>query len=72
MSYTSAIAHFYEMNDVVINWRKLKKFIGKYGVIINVPYRRDQIKALLDRANLRISCMLTQHYYFLFRLGASL
>lgn len=45
MSYTSAIAHFYEMNDVAINWKKLKQFKGKYRAVIeDVPYRRDQIQ----------------------------
>lgn len=53
-SYSSCIAHFYEMNDVVINWKKLKKFKGRYhGVVEDVPYSRDQIKVLVDRATLR-------------------
>lgn len=58
-SYSSCIAHFYEMNDVVINWKKLKKFKGRYhGVVEDVPYSRDQIKVLVDRATLRDRCMI--------------
>jgi len=39
-SYTAAVAHFYEMNDVIIYWKKLKKFKGKsHGVVDDVPYR---------------------------------
>ena len=59
MSYTSAIAHFYVMNDVTINWKKLKKFKGKYrSVVEDVPYTRRQIKSLIDRAALRERCMI--------------
>ena len=59
MSYTSCIAHFYEMNDVAINWKKLKKFKGRYrSVVEDIPYSRDQIKTLLDRASLRERCMI--------------
>src|SRR5215831_18994612 len=48
MTYSAAIAHFYEMNDVVINWRKLKKFKGKMRKVVeDVPYTRQQIRSLL-------------------------
>ena len=57
--YTSCIAHFYHMNDVVINWKKLKKFKGRHhGVVEDQPYTRDQIKTLLDNAPLRDRCMI--------------
>ena len=59
VSYCTAIAHFYEMNDIAINWKKLKKFKGRYhGIVEDVPYRRDQIKALVDKATLRDRCMI--------------
>lgn len=59
MTYSAAIAHFYEMNDVVINWRKLKKFKGKMRKVVeDVPYTRQQVKALLDRATLRDRCII--------------
>lgn len=45
VSYCTTIAHFYEMNDVIINWRNLKKFKGRYrGVVEDFPYLRNQIK----------------------------
>jgi integrase len=57
--YSSAIAHFYEMNDITINWKRLKKFKGRLRrVVEDVPYIRNQIKALLDRAGLRDRCMI--------------
>jgi integrase len=50
----AAISHFYEMNDVVINWRKLKKFKGRHrNIIEDRPYTRDEIKKLVDVAPLR-------------------
>ena len=59
MTYSAAIAHFYEMNDVVINWKKLKKFKGKMRKTVeDVPYTRDQIKVLLDGATLRDRCII--------------
>jgi len=43
--YIAAIAHFYEMNDVTINWKKLKKFNAKNrSVVEDRPYSREQIK----------------------------
>ncbi|MGA7898578.1 MAG: hypothetical protein WCA39_06905 [Nitrososphaeraceae archaeon] len=48
-TYSAAIAHFYEMNDVTINWKKLKKFKGRMRrVVEDVPYTREQIKTLID------------------------
>jgi hypothetical protein len=44
-TYSAVISHFFEMNDVVINWKKLKKFKGKKRAVVeDVPYTRDQIK----------------------------
>jgi integrase len=57
--YLSSIVHFYEMNDVVINWRKLKKFKAKsHSIIEDKPYTREQIKALVDGAPLRDKCIV--------------
>ena len=50
----AAIAHFFEMNDVDLRWKKLKKFKGKFrNIIEDKPYTREQIKKLIDRAVLR-------------------
>ena len=48
MVYSASVAHFYEMNDVTINWKRLKKFKGKLRKTVeDLPYTRKQIKALL-------------------------
>ncbi|HEY7572059.1 MAG TPA: hypothetical protein VH796_11890 [Nitrososphaeraceae archaeon] len=58
-SYLAAITHFYEMNDVIINWKKLKKFKAKhYTIVEDKPYSREQIKTLVDAAPLRDKCIV--------------
>ena len=48
-TYSAAIAHFYEMNDVTVNWKKLKKFKGRLrSVVEDIPYTRQQIKTLIE------------------------
>lgn len=52
-SYLSPIAHFYEMNDVTIKWKKLKKFKAKHKTVVeDRPYTREEIKTLVNAAPL--------------------
>ena len=58
-SYIAPISHFYQMNDVTINWKKLNKFKAKhYSVTEDKPYTRKQIKTLVDAASLRDKCII--------------
>jgi hypothetical protein len=42
------------MNDVILNWKKIKKYKGKMrSVIEDRPYLREQIKKLIEAASLR-------------------
>ena len=34
--YIAAVAHFYEMNDVTINWKKLKKLNAKNRSVLKI------------------------------------
>jgi integrase len=57
--YLAAITHFCQMNDVSINWKKLKKFKAKhYNIVEDKPYTREQIKTLVDAAHLRDKCCI--------------
>jgi site-specific recombinase XerD len=39
---TAAISHFYEMNDIELKWKKLKRFKGKFRIIVeDRSYTRD-------------------------------
>jgi integrase len=53
-SRIAAVNHFLEMNDIVINLKKIKKFEGKFrNIIEDKPYTRQQIKRLVDIASMR-------------------
>ena len=55
----AAIAHFYAMNNVVLNWRRLSKFKGKKRLAVDdKPYSKEQIRQLLDFADLRSKCII--------------
>jgi integrase len=57
--YVASISHFYQMNDVTLNWKKLSKFIGKRrSVVEDKPYTKEQIRQLLDFADLRTKCVI--------------
>jgi integrase len=55
----ASISHFYQMNDVTLNWKKLSKFKGKRRLAVeDKPYTKEQIRQLLDFADLRTKCMI--------------
>jgi integrase len=60
--YVTAVTHFYEMNDVIVNWKKIKKYKGKHRAIVeDRPYQKQEIKKLIELAPLRdkaIICLL--------------
>jgi integrase len=52
--YIAALAHFCDMNDVTIRWKKLKKFKPKSRRLQDdKPYTREQIQRLLSKAGPR-------------------
>jgi hypothetical protein len=55
MSYNSistrlnAISHFYDMNDVSLNKKKIRMFKGEYfRKVVDRAYTREEIKKILD------------------------
>ncbi len=57
--YIDSIVHFYEMNGFTLHWKRLKKFKAKhYSVVEDKPYTVDQIKLLVEAANLRNKCII--------------
>jgi integrase len=57
--YIAAIAHFYSMNNVVLNWKRLSEFKGKKRLVVeDKPYTKEQIRQLLGFADLRVKCMI--------------
>jgi integrase len=58
-TYVAAIRHFYDMNDVILNWKKINSFKGEFtNIIENEPYTREQIKRLIDAADPREKAMI--------------
>ena len=48
----NALKKFYEMNDVILNWKKISQYIGEYQrVIKDRAYDHDEIKILVDAAD---------------------
>jgi integrase len=47
------------MNGLILHWKRLKKFKAKhYSVVEDKPYTTDQIKLLVESANLRDKCII--------------
>lgn len=52
--YLSILKHFYEMNDVVVNWKKIGKYLGEdERIVSDRAYTRAEIQTLLSNADLR-------------------
>jgi integrase len=53
-TYITPLRHFFDMNDVVLNWKKINNFRGEYyNVVEDAPYTHEQIKSLLEKATQR-------------------
>jgi integrase len=52
--YVAAVKHFYAMNDITLNNRRINAFKPEFrNVTEDQPYTREQIKTLLDKAEQR-------------------
>jgi integrase len=55
----AALHHFYEINDVELKWSKINQFKEEYHSIVeDRPYTREEIKTLVDRADLRTKAIV--------------
>jgi hypothetical protein len=44
-SYVAAIRHFYDINEIDLNWKKIQRFRGEfYNVVEDRPYTREEIR----------------------------
>lgn len=68
--YNSAYL-FNEMNDIIVNWKNIKKFKGMIRALVDDQlYTRKQIKALLECASLRDQCVILLMASVGLRMGA--
>jgi integrase len=55
----AALKHFYEMNDIVLNWKKINRFVGeKMRTVKDRPYTREEIRKMLDKCDERKRVMI--------------
>jgi integrase len=61
------------MNDVILNWKKVSQYIGEYErVIKDRAYDHDEIKILVDAAEIRMKVILLLMASSGMRIGAIL
>ena len=67
----NALKKFYEMNDVILNWKKISQYMGEYQrVIKDRAYNHDEIKTLVDAADIRMKVILLLMASSGMRIGA--
>ncbi len=62
-NYKAAIKHFYEMNDISLNWRKINRFAGMEDANAGVKdkdraYTHEEIQKMLYRSNEKVKAIL--------------
>jgi integrase len=58
-TYTTGLTHFFEMNDVSLNWKKLKKFKAKFRTVTeDRPYNTEEIGKLIANTSFRNKAMI--------------
>jgi integrase len=52
--YVACVKHFYEMNDIILNNKRINAFKPEFrNIVEDRPYKREEIKILLDKAEQR-------------------
>ncbi|MGB8085242.1 MAG: hypothetical protein WCF07_03000, partial [Nitrososphaeraceae archaeon] len=74
-TYISAIFHFFLMNDVALNIRKINRFYSEeddedYDPVRDRPYSIDEISKILDKADVRSKVIILLLASTGMRLGA--
>jgi integrase len=55
----AALKHFYEMNDVVLNWKKINRFIGeKSRTVRDRAYTHEEVKKMVEKCDERKRVMI--------------
>jgi integrase len=53
-SYLAGVKRFYDMNDITINWKRVWMYQGEsYKVVDDTAYSAEQIKLMVDNADMR-------------------
>ncbi len=65
-----AIYHFYEMNDVPLNKKKINMFKGEFIKSVDMAYTNDEIKKILDVSDPRMKSIILLMASSGMRIGA--
>ena len=58
-TYVAALTKFYVMNDVTLNWKRIKSFMGEQEKVAeDRPYTHSEIQKLLDHSSIRNRAMI--------------
>jgi integrase len=70
-THVAAIKHFYSMNDIELKWKKIHSFEGEfYRVVEDRGYTHEEIKKMVDVADIRDKALLLLMASTGMRLGA--
>lgn len=52
--YVAAVNKFYAMNDIILNWKKIRSFMGEHEKTVeDRPYTHSEIQTLIQHASPR-------------------
>ena len=57
--YAALLRHFYDINDILLNWKKINAFLGQNNKVVNDrAYIKQEIAALLEKSNERMKVVV--------------
>lgn len=69
--FTAALKHFYNMNDIILNWKKINSFIGEFiRTVKDRAYTRKEIEKVLEKCDERKKVMILLQSSAGLRIGA--
>jgi Phage integrase family. len=69
--YAEVSRHFYDINDILLNWKKINAFLGQNNKVVNDrAYTKQEIALLLEKANERMKVVILLLASTEMRIGA--
>ena len=69
--YVAAVNKFYAMNDIILNWKKIRSFMGEHEKTVeDRPYTHSEIQTLIQHASPRNKAMILLMSSAGLRIGA--
>jgi integrase len=69
--YAEVLRHFYDINDILLNWKKINAFLGQNNKVVNDrAYTKQEIALSLEKANERMKVLILLLASTEMRIGA--